>query len=99
MVAELATEEMATKGGIVAQAPAAKLLGRRLRELRDASGHSQSYVDRYFDWPDNTTFRLEAGNTYKFPPPDQLRALAKFYGVTVQHLLECAGYTEPPEAA
>jgi len=56
-----------------------------LREAGKASGVSNAYIAQ-----------IERGDRPP-PSPDILRKLARAYGVTVQELLEKAGYLEEPE--
>lgn len=60
--------------------------GATLKQVEDATGLSNAYISQ-----------LETGTRRRLPTPEKLKALADYLNVTVQELLEKAGYTEPDE--
>ncbi|ADB37199.1 helix-turn-helix domain-containing protein [Spirosoma linguale] len=58
----------------------------KLRRLRELFGYSQAAVAFTLNVAQSTYYRLEAGKSKL--DPDQLKAVARLYGITVEELLE-----------
>ncbi|MFZ5801646.1 MAG: helix-turn-helix domain-containing protein [Candidatus Omnitrophota bacterium] len=72
-------------------------LGKFLTELRERKGVSLKDVETDTGIPNAYLSQLETGIRKKLPDPDRLRRLADYYNVTVQQLLEKAGYFQAGE--
>ena len=70
------------------------LLGKFLTELRERKGASLKDVENDTGIPNAYLSQLETGERRKLPDPDRLSKLADYYNVTVQQLLEKAGYLQ-----
>jgi len=57
--------------------------GVSLKKVEEATGISNAYLSQ-----------LETGERRRFPKPDRLIALARYYNVSIKELLEKAGYYE-----
>ncbi len=75
-----------------------KALGRYLRELREERGLGIRQVERETRIPNAYLSLLETGSKAHLPPPEYLGKLAKLYEVSVETLLERAGYLPHQDA-
>jgi transcriptional regulator with XRE-family HTH domain len=73
------------------------VLGEFLKQLREKKGASLRDVERDTGLPNVYLSQLETGERKKLPPPDRLKKLASYYNVTIQELLQKAGYYENNE--
>jgi transcriptional regulator with XRE-family HTH domain len=71
--------------------------GEYLKELRYKKGVSLLAVERDTGISNAYLSQLETGTRKKLPEPDRLRLIADYYNVTVQELLQKAGYFDPTE--
>jgi len=69
-------------------------LGKFLKELRQKKGVSLRDVEQSIGIASGYLSQLETGNRQKLPSPTRLRKLAGYYNVTVQELLQSAGYID-----
>ncbi len=74
-----------------------KALGSYLRELREERGLGIRQIERETGIPNAYLSLLENGNKAHLPPPEVLGKLAKLYEVSVEVLLEHAGYLQRPD--
>jgi transcriptional regulator with XRE-family HTH domain len=63
-----------------------------LKELREKKGVSLLDVENDLKIPNAYISQLETGARKKLPEPDRLKKMANYYNVTVEELLEKAGY-------
>lgn len=68
--------------------------GRFLKQLREEKGVSLVDVEKALGISNAYLSQLETGTRRRLPSPERLRLLADYYNVTVQELLEAAGYLE-----
>jgi len=68
--------------------------GDFLKELRDRKGVSLKKVEKATGISNAYLSLLETGDRRRLPKPDRLKALADYYNVSIQELLEKAGYYE-----
>ena len=69
-------------------------LGNFLKELRERKGVSLKKVEDDTGISNAYLSQLETGVRKKLPNADRLKALADYYNVSIQQLLEKAGYYE-----
>ena len=69
-------------------------LGDYMRELRLRKGVSLKKVEAATGISNAYISQLENGKRRRIPHPEKLKALANYYNVSVQQLLEKAGYVE-----
>ena len=67
-------------------------LGDFLKELRERKGVSLKKVEDETGISNAYLSQLETGVRQRLPNPDRLKALADYYNVSLQQLLEKAGY-------
>lgn len=67
-------------------------LGDFLKELRERKGVSLKKVEDDTGISNAYLSQLETGARKRLPNPDRLKALADYYNVSLQQLLEKAGY-------
>jgi transcriptional regulator with XRE-family HTH domain len=67
-------------------------LGDFLKELRERKGVSLKKVEDETGISNAYLSQLETGVRQRLPTPDRLKALADYYNVSLQQLLEKAGY-------
>ena len=68
--------------------------GDFLKKLRDRKGVSLKKVEEATGISNAYLSLLETGDRRRLPKPDRLKALADYYNVSIQELLEKAGYYE-----
>lgn len=69
-------------------------LGEFLKTLRERKGVSLREVEKDTGIPNAYLSQLETADRRKIPAPDRLRKLADYYVVSIQELLEKAGYLD-----
>lgn len=69
-------------------------LGKFLKELREKKGVSLQDLENATGISNAYISQLETGARKKLPEPERLRKIADYYNVTVQEMLEGAGYYE-----
>lgn len=72
-------------------------LGKFLAYLRNRKGVSLKKVEEDTGISNAYLSQLETGTRRKLPEPDRLRLLADYYNVSVQQLLQKAGYFDEGE--
>lgn len=73
--------------------PAKKyVFGEYLKELREKKGVSLKEVEKAIGASNAYISQLETGTRKKLPEPDRLRKIADYYNVSVNELLQKAGY-------
>jgi HTH-type transcriptional regulator, competence development regulator len=70
------------------------LLGEFLKRLREKKGVSLRDVENDTGISNAYLSQLETGERKKLPSPDRLKKLASYYNVSIQELLQKAGYYE-----
>lgn len=73
------------------------LFGRYLRELREKKGVTLKEVEEATGLSNPYISQLETGARRKLPAPDRLKALANYFNVTINEMLEKAGYVDSGE--
>ena len=73
------------------------LFGRYLRELREKKGVTLKEVEEATGLSNAYISQLETGARRKLPAPDRLKALANYFNVTINEMLEKAGYVDSGE--
>lgn len=68
--------------------------GEFLKWAREEKGVSLKDAEKATGIPNAYLSQLETGARKKLPPPDRLRIIADYYNVSMQQLLEKAGYYE-----
>jgi len=68
--------------------------GDFLKKLRARKGVSLKKVEEETGISNAYLSQLETGERRRLPKPDRLKALANYYNVSIQQLLEKAGYYE-----
>lgn len=68
--------------------------GRFLKQLREEKGVSLVDVEKALGISNAYLSQLETGTRRRLPSPERLRLLADYYNVSVEELLEAAGYLE-----
>ena len=68
--------------------------GKFLKWAREQKGVSLKDAEKATGIPNAYLSQLETGARKKLPPPDRLRIIANYYNVSLQQLLEKAGYYE-----
>ncbi len=71
--------------------------GQFLKDLRERKGLSLDEVEEATGIPNAYLCQLETGARKKLPAPERLRIIADYYNVSIQELLEKAGYYESKE--
>ena len=69
--------------------------GKFIKELREKKGVTLRDIEEVTGISNVYICQLETGARKKLPSPDNLQALAEYFGVTLKELLEKAGYVEP----
>ena len=69
--------------------------GKFIKELREKKGVTLRDIEEVTGISNVYICQLETGARKKVPSPDNLQALAEYFGVTLKELLEKAGYVEP----
>ena len=67
-------------------------LGKYLAKLRERKGVSLKKVEEDTGISNAYLSQLETGDRQRLPTPERLKALASYYNVSVNQLLEKAGY-------
>ena len=95
---EAATDAVRTmEGAVMSAEPAARRLGDHLRSLRESRGWGIETAARKLDW---TTSYVQYIETRKktMLEPHELQQIADLYEVSVESLLNAAGYQSAPAA-
>ena len=71
--------------------------GEFLKELREKKGVTLKQVEEGTGMSNAYISQLETGTRRRLPAPDKLKALADYFNVSIQELLEKAGYVEANE--
>ena len=71
--------------------------GKFIKELREKKGVTLRDIEEVTGISNVYICQLETGARKKLPSPDNLQALAEYFGVTLKELLEKAGYVEPQQ--
>jgi HTH-type transcriptional regulator, competence development regulator len=68
--------------------------GEYLKAIRQRKGVSLKKVEEDTGIPNAYLSQLETGNRRRIPGPDRLKVLANYYNVSIDQLLEKAGYLD-----
>jgi len=71
--------------------------GEFLKDLRDKKGVTLKQVEEGTGMSNAYISQLETGTRRRLPAPDKLKALADYFNVSIQELLEKAGYVGSEE--